>query len=116
MDSKTWLKTLKVGDEVAIERYSLEKYEYSIHKIEKITPTGQIKLEGKEVRFKNGVEMRRTGAWDFPDEIKPVTDEIRMRIEESRLRRKLISALTKINISELPTEKLRKIKEIVDGS
>ena len=44
-DDMEWLKSVKVGDEIAISYSSPWRIGYAICKVEKITPTGRIKLD-----------------------------------------------------------------------
>ena len=46
----TWLKTLKIGDKVLIR----SRTGYRTDIVEKITPTGQIKIKSSDYKFKNG--------------------------------------------------------------
>ena len=55
MNSKEFLKDLKPGDKVIVRR----AFGARVDTIERITPTGQIKVRGDTQRFKNGERMGR---------------------------------------------------------
>ena len=50
-----WLKNIKAGDEVAVDYSNMwSRYVYKIRKVEKITPTGRIKLDDDSYYDANG--------------------------------------------------------------
>lgn len=102
---KEWLASLKVGDEVC---YSSYRSNYTISKVKKITPTGQIVLENGN-RFKEGVYRSGTGAWATLYRLKPVTEEIREKI----LRTKLINVIGDTNLHGLTLQQLKDIYTII---
>ncbi|MCK9592746.1 MAG: hypothetical protein M0Q91_12150 [Methanoregula sp.] len=81
-DNKEWLDSLKVGDDVAIDRYQYGKRTYSVRKIDKITPTRRFSINGAYYD-KNGREMGSASSWGIRSEIVPVTDEIKTTIRRS---------------------------------
>ena len=106
---REWLKTLKVGDEVAYNNgNSFTGKNYVIDKIIKITPSGRIKTQtGKE--FNNTGEIRGSnGSWFC---LEPVTKEIVDFIE----RRRLVFKLREVKFEKLSAEQLRAVYEIVGG-
>ena len=105
-----WLDSLKVGDNVVFYRSHYGTVDYSIVKIERITPTRQIKLEGYDTKFKNG-EMIDTSVWQTTTKkIVPITDEVREFIEKERL----VPFINKTELDKLSVQKLRDIKKIID--
>jgi len=81
-----WLKTLKVGDEVAVDNSNhWHRNNYSIYRVIKITPTGRIKLSDGSQYQPNG---RKIGD-SHSQPLRQITPEILDIIE----RRKLMSRL-----------------------
>ena len=106
---QNWLNCLKVGDKVAYYRSHYGDVDYSIVKIEKITPTRQIKLDGYMTKFKNG-EMIDTSAWKTStNKIVPITDEVREYIERTRLS----AFIKKVDFDKLGLQQLREINKII---
>jgi hypothetical protein len=106
---QTWLNGLKVGDKVALLYRHYEDERYSIEKIEKITPTRQIKIVGYETKFKNG-DMIDTSPWKTTTHrLVPITDEVKKFIEKKRL----IAFIQKVELNKLDVQQLRKIKEVM---
>ena len=104
-DKKEWLDTLKVGDEVLVtSRYSIE-----IKKIDKITPTNQIKIGS--MTFKNG-RNKGTDVYHWGYEISPVTQKVRDHIRKLELAKKIGMVV----FSELSLGKLESILEIIDST
>lgn len=86
VDNFDWLKTLKPGDEVAVDSCShWHRNDYKICKIEKITSSGRIKLSDGDYYHPNG---RKLGG-NYCRPLRQITPEILEIIE----RRKLISKL-----------------------
>ncbi|HDX9663279.1 TPA: hypothetical protein ROX91_001978 [Bacillus cereus] len=100
---KEWVKTLEVGDEVAIESGGFAYRYWSIYKVIKITPTGRLNLEKGLVANPDG-----TLRGDTFSKIYEVTDEIRKSI----WRRSAQYKVSKIDIKKLPDEALKKMLEI----
>jgi hypothetical protein len=106
---QTWLNGLKVGDKVALLYRRYGETSYSIAKIEKITPTRQIKLDGYATKFKNG-DMIDTSTWKTTtNRIVPITDDVKEYIEKKRL----IAFIKKVELDKLDVQQLRKIKEVM---
>ena len=108
MADKEWLASLKKGDDVAIMCYKpgLGRV-YSIGTITKITPTGQIQINGNDPKYRNG-EINGDQYNNGPT-LKPLTDEIR----ETVFREEACLKLRNTKYERLSTEKLRKIKAVL---
>ncbi|MNC34169.1 hypothetical protein D3C81_500940 [compost metagenome] len=104
-DRKEWLKSLKVGDEVT---YSTRFGSDVITKIARITPTGQIRTEDKRV-FRNG--YCKIDDWESAG-LYPVTDDVRRRIHERKIYRKVINT----KWDHVSIDKLERIADILYGS
>lgn len=108
---QNWLNGLKVGDKVAYYRSHYGDVSYSIEKIEKITPTRQIKLDGYMTKFKNG-EMIDTSVWKTTtNKIVPITDEVREYIEK----RRISAYLNKVDFDKLSLPQLREINKTIQN-
>jgi hypothetical protein len=81
-----WLKNVKVGDEIVVDYSSTwNRYSYRIHKVEKITPTGRIKLDDGTQYQADG---RKIGeSYHFP--LRQITPEILELIKRRELMYKI---------------------------
>ena len=112
MNNSEWLESLKIGDEVAVDtgRHGYKNYE--IIKIERITPTRRISLEGRSWKFdSNGRERGKVNSWTPRKCIKPVTQDIR----DSIRKKYIISRIESVKWETVSLDKLEKILEIIDG-
>lgn len=96
---REWVKTLEVGDEVAIETGTYSSH-WSIYKVVKITPTGRLNLSNGWVANPDG-----TLRGDTFNKIYEVTDEIRRLI----WRRNTIYKLSKADFKSLTDTALKKM-------
>jgi hypothetical protein len=91
-----WLKNIKVGDEIAVDCSSTwNRCLYLIHKVEKITPTGRIKLSDGSQYHPDGRRIGET--YCYP--LRQITPEILEIIKRRDLMRliksdKLIGSLS----------------------
>lgn len=86
MQDFEWLKELKVGDKVAVDNSDhWHRNNYSIHTVEKITPTGRIKLSSGSVYFPNGKKVGES--YCYP--LRQLTPEIIELVRRRRLMDKL---------------------------
>jgi hypothetical protein len=103
-NGKEWLDTLKVGDEVLVTgRYTCE-----IRKIEKITPTRQIKIGAWT--FRNGWHSS-SDRFGYGFRIEPVTQKMRDHIRKVELERKINKV-----IGDLSLNKLESIFNIIEAT
>jgi preprotein translocase subunit YajC len=112
MNDKDWLNNLKAGDQVIVSG----RWHKDIHKVKKVTPTGIVVVEtynGGEERFKNGREMRKSGIWDFHDELKEATPKAVQAIKNSEMIDDAKHRLEKTQ-SSLTVDQWRRIKTILD--
>jgi hypothetical protein len=79
-ESKDWLRELKTGDVVAIYEWNMFNPFYKITNIEKITPTGFIKANGRLFSPESGKE--RGG---YYCELKQATPELLQELRESNV-------------------------------
>ena len=108
---------VKVGDKVLVSKGSRYKNEDFIAKVEKVTPTGRIRLSGRDsIQFdKYGGEM---GAISYyPYRLSIPTKEDYKRVEKNRLVGKIlynIRSLNTDNLYNLDTDILKILKVTFD--
>lgn len=103
-DKRTgWIQELKVGDKVTIECGSYNVPDFSIGKIDKITPTGRIAI-GNTVYDHNGRQMGASSAWSKTNNLEPLTQATVDFIRKSQLCNKFkltnwgVISLDKLNL------------------
>lgn len=80
-----WIKSLKVGDKVAIENYGYRKY-YTVGVVDKITPTGRINV-GTYVFRPNGTAYGKGGLTKYLTQCTPeIEQEVEYQTTLSRVR------------------------------
>lgn len=97
-----WCKSLKVGDEVAVDRTV-------ICKVKSITPTGR--FTAGRYNFNSDGSIRGGSGWG-PFWCEPVTDDIRKAVDLYSLR----NWASTVKWGNLSIEQLRAIKEIAEPS
>ena len=107
-----WLKSLKVGDKVTVVRSYYGTLSYSFAEIEKITPTGLVKVKGHERKYKDGHETG-LGTWSVGTRIEPVTDEIINSIKVKKLKNSITETIKNINIDQSSYEDLIRLNELL---
>ncbi|WP_168898329.1 hypothetical protein [Bacillus sp. ISTL8] len=102
-EREEWIKTLKAGDEVAIENSRFAYCKWIIYKIVKVTPTGRLNLE-------NGTIVNNDGSIRGNDyyKIYKVTDVIRKHI----WRCKAEMMVSKIDVKKLSDEEIMTMLDI----
>ena len=99
--------TLKVGDELAFHfRAGSGCSRWEIRKIDKITPTGRIKIGGFELN--PDLTVRGERGWNSPYCAEPVTDVIRKAVK----RQNNISLLSQTKFGSLSDDQLNRIVAI----
>ena len=106
MEREDWLKSLKPGDEVAIETITCG---YIARKIDRLTKTQIVLDNGMKFYISNGMIV---GGYAFSrTSIMPVTAEIKEKAERSTL----IYRIKKSDIGALKTSALIEILSIIDN-
>lgn len=100
IDYQNWLDTLEVGDKVYCT------WEEEIKEVTYITKRRQIDVG--RTRYKNG-EFRGSSRWDTTHYIRPVTQEVKDKLEKKDLAYKVKVVLGDNKAYALSLEKLRKI-------
>lgn len=97
-ERKEWLSSLKSGDKVVDKVYNHGKSYYRILEIEKVTPTGKIRLKDGTLLDSNGYKY---GEWGGSITIEPLTEEIKKEI----ILRNKYSKITRIDLSKVIGDK-----------
>lgn len=104
---------VKVGDKVLYQYAHWGDRVECIKTVTKVTPTGRIRVEGRDCQFnKYGREMG-TDSWRGGANLSIPTDEDYKRIEENAVISKALSLMEKLNKKTLPYDKAVKIVEIL---
>lgn len=98
------IPNLKVGDKLAF--YSGRSDGYTLHSINKITPTGRIKCAGFELN--PDLTIRGADAWSTLSVYVP-TEEIMRKIKRDRI----VGRLKKISWSAMPDDVLERVNNIL---
>jgi hypothetical protein len=106
-ETKQWLESLQVGDEVAIRKGSYGYSYFEIHKIEKISKTRRFLLQGMSgTTFSNkGREMGKKDTWSPLLNIEPVTQ----KINDDIAKRKFLQEINNAPYKEFSLETLHEI-------
>ena len=104
-----WLKSLKIGDKVIVDKGSLAfPLRYHIGAVTKVTATSQIQVDGREPKFKNGhIQGDRYSA---SKRICMPTDDL----EEVVFREHMVHKLEHIKFKDLTTAQLKKIQQAIE--
>lgn len=106
MDTE-WLKKLKIGDKVLIR----SRTGYRTDTIERITPTGQIKIKSSDYKFKNGEQLGRS-KWDYGTYLEEWTVEKQTSIDNEKKRDYLAYKIKCVDFYKLSLEQLETISAI----
>lgn len=107
-----WVKTLKVGDVVAARNHSYAGAKYNVYTIEKITPTGKIRLSNGTLLNEQGYNSG-SGSWGRYTQIEPLTDEILADINRYKLARKLVLTMEEFDPEDYTNEELETILKLI---
>ncbi len=85
-ENSIWLKSLKVGDDVAVRYSSFGSKSYSFGKIEKITPKGAIRVStNKDLLFKDGNANSSSSKWNSSwYTLIPITEELLTMLDNKK--------------------------------
>lgn len=108
-NKEEWIKSLRVGDTVAIHHSGWGRRGWTLTSIEKITPTGRINLT-------NGMKVNSNG-WvrgDRHERIQPVTDEIMTEILRMKLTNKIKLGFKRIDFKKATTDQLSALGNLIE--
>jgi len=100
----SWLENLKAGDKIIVT----SRYYQTITTVEKITPTGRIKIDG-EYFGKDGYAIGRGDTWYGRSHLKEATPEAVEKIRQNNIIDKAIEATRNIRKEKLTYEQASKI-------
>lgn len=103
-----WIKNLKEGDLVIVET----RLSSRIAKVEKITPSGLIKVNGV-LYNKNGL-MRGGDSWNIPI-LREATDEVVQQVRETQLIAKAKALMHSEKAANINGEQAKAIIKILEG-
>lgn len=110
-ENQAWLDQLKVGDQVAIYHSRGFEPHYTLHAVQKITPTRRFTLSGLVNRTYDRQGDERGAEMYWRTHMEPVTDEVR----ESILRKTCLSKIQNARFPKLATDTLVKLAEAIDA-
>jgi hypothetical protein len=108
-----WLRSLKKGDEVVIVAVNYGNCPFSLHKIDVVTPSGNIFAGGKEFSL-DGYEGSRTASDYGRDHIIQPTTEIIQTIESIKVRDKIKNWI-QAKLNNVSLDELNKIWKVLNG-
>lgn len=73
---RDWLKSLKVGDRVALYYSKFTGIDYSIDTISKITPTGIFKVKNSQNAYNPNGDIKTSEVWHARERLVPITKEV----------------------------------------
>jgi|JI10StandDraft_1071094.scaffolds.fasta_scaffold355936_5 hypothetical protein len=106
---------VKVGDELAFDLgpgLGSRQTRWSIHAVEKITPSGRIVCGPYELNPDLSIRGKKNRGYWGPSRGELVTKKIRDSVEVSRL----ISLIERVKLSELSLETLSKVWDVIKES
>jgi len=111
MDKELWIKGLKPGDKVAVQKSSGAHKYYDIQPVKNITKGGKVRLTNGELYDKEG--YRKFDTWDLYSYcIVQITEEVRTEL----LRKRVLSKVQKTEFYNMDLEKLTVIFKIINES
>lgn len=111
MEYREWLKQLKAGDDVVIRAWSWGGSGYTNAKVEKITPTGFIRVEG--VLYKPQDGNSRSGNSGLLDPNDETTIKILKKYKENNFVRETMDKIRETNYNDVTYEQAVAIRKIM---
>lgn len=113
MEYHEWLKQLKVGDDVVIRTWNWGGSGYTNAKVEKITPTGFIRVKGILYKPQNG--NSRSGNSGLLDPNDETTIKILKKYKENNFVRETMDKIRNTNYNDVTYEQAVEIRKIMWG-
>lgn len=118
--SKEWLKQLKVGDKVIVteyNRFSALQHRYRSETVEKITPTGQLKVSNCPANFKNGTMLGSNSEYATSSTyLEPHEPERVAEINAINHRRKILKKIASVKWDDIGNNTIEQVLAILgDG-
>jgi hypothetical protein len=105
-----WISSLKEGDEVAYTYGGWGRLSFAIGKITRITPTGRITLSTGKKFDSDGHEMGHKDKWSSRSSLHAIDHQVLEHLEKEKME----SKLSRMVISKLTLDQMRKISAILD--
>ena len=113
-----WLKQLKVGDRVIVveyHRFTTPQYKYRSETVERITPTGQLKISNCTANFKDGTMLGSTGQYATSGTYLEQHEPHRVaEINAMNHRHRMLKRIRDVSWSTIENNKLERIISILD--
>lgn len=111
MEYREWLKQLKAGDDVVIRTWNWGGSSYTNAKVEKITPTGFIRVEGILYKLQDGnSRSANSGLLDPNDE---TTIKLLKKYKENKFVRETVNKIRSTNYNDVTYEQAVAIRKIM---
>lgn len=111
MEYREWLNQLKAGDDVVIRTWSWGGSSYTNAKVEKITPTGFIRVKG--ILYKPQDGNSRSGNSDLLDPNDESTKSILKKYNQTRFVIKTLNKIRNTSGNDVTYEQAVAIREIM---
>lgn len=108
-----WLKELKAGDEVCVEERTLRTYTYTLHKVQKITPKGFIKVKDNLYKPDTGYLRTQDDFYFGSKLLNPKDEKVKAAITAYQEKKTIRMVKDKIQETDLTIEQAERIKEIM---
>ena len=111
MSDKDWLKKLKIGDNVYVRSNGIAGTKYYLHTVQKITPTGRIRVNGDLYR---DVYYSAQGSWSGYN-LEKYTLELEAQLEAEALLNRMRHKINNMDVFGLSPDKVQEIYDIIKG-
>lgn len=111
MEYREWLKQLKAGDDVVIRTWNWGGSSYTNAKVEKITTTGFIRVEG--ILYKPQDGNSRSGNSNLLDPNDETTIRILKKYKENKFVSETMNKIRNTNYNDVTYEQAVEIKKIM---
>lgn len=111
MEYREWLKQLKAGDDVVIGTWNWVSSGYTNAKVEKITPTGFIRVEGALYKPKDG--MSRSGGSKLLNPTDENTIKLLKEYTEKTFVKQTMYKIRNTNYNDVTYEQAVEIRKIM---
>lgn len=111
MEYREWLKQLKSGDDVVIMDWSWGGSSYTNAKVEKITPTGFIRVKG--ILYKPQDGNSRSGNSKLLDQNDETTIKILKKYKDNKFVSEMMNKIRNTNYNNVSYEQAVEIRKIM---
>lgn len=111
MEYREWLKQLKAGDDVVIRTWNWGGSDYTNAKVEKITPTGFIRVKGILYKPQDGIS--RSGNSNLLDPNDETTIKLLKKYKENKFVIETMYKIRNTNYNDVTYEQAVEIRKIM---